>query len=159
MAIYPKCDHTLYSVLITKTKTLSNTFALIFIGFLFFSFFFGKLSTWSPFGHHHPPWSSSCSTTWYVLTLLTWHLWQRLVLRFHQLAKTKLGLSISPFLVIDDNSSQRYSMKYFRIHVACPSILPCVNVIDKFHKPKLVALAPPTYVLRVWIWKLAHMHR
>ena len=31
------------------------------------------------------------------------HLWQRLVLRFHQLSKTKLGLSISPFLVIDDN--------------------------------------------------------
>jgi len=35
MAIYPKCDHTLYGVLITKTKTLNNTFALIFIGFCF----------------------------------------------------------------------------------------------------------------------------
>jgi len=35
MAIYPKCDHTLYGVLITETKTLSNTFALISIGFCF----------------------------------------------------------------------------------------------------------------------------
>jgi len=33
--IYSKCDHTLYGVLITKTKTLSNTFALICIGFCF----------------------------------------------------------------------------------------------------------------------------
>ena len=31
------------------------------------------------------------------------HLVQGLVPRFHQLFKTKLGLSISPFLVIDDN--------------------------------------------------------
>jgi hypothetical protein len=23
--------------------------------------------------------------------------------------------------------------------------------MDKFHEPKMVALAPPTYVLRVWI--------
>jgi hypothetical protein len=35
MAIDPKCDHTLYGVLITKTKTMSNTFALISIGFCF----------------------------------------------------------------------------------------------------------------------------
>ena len=76
---------------------------------------------------------------------------QGLVHRFHQLSQTKLGLLVSPFLVIDDNSSQRYSMKYFRIHVACPSILPCVKDMDKFHKPELVTLAPPTYVLRVWI--------
>ena len=79
------------------------------------------------------------------------HLVQGLVPRFHQLSKTKLGLSISPFLVIDDNPSQRYSIKSLWIHVACPSILPCVKVIDKFHKPELVALAPPTYVLKVWI--------
>jgi hypothetical protein len=29
--------------------------------------------------------------------------------------------------------------------------LPCVKDLDKFHEPKLIALAPPTYVLRVWI--------
>jgi len=35
MTIYAKCDHTLYGVLITKTKTLSNTFASISKGFCF----------------------------------------------------------------------------------------------------------------------------
>jgi hypothetical protein len=29
--------------------------------------------------------------------------------------------------------------------------LPCVKDMDKLHEPELVALAPPTYVLRVWI--------
>jgi hypothetical protein len=47
--------------------------------------------------------------------------------------------------------SQRFSIKFFWIHVACPSILTCVKDMDKFHKPQLVAIAPPTYVLRVWI--------
>ena len=47
--------------------------------------------------------------------------------------------------------SQKYELKSFLIHVACPSFLPCVKDMDKFHEPKLVALAPPTYVLRVWI--------
>ena len=28
--------------------------------------------------------------------------------------------------------------------------LPCVKDLDKFHEPELVALAPTTYVLRVW---------
>ena len=32
--------------------------------------------------------------------------------------------------------------------------LPCVKNLDKFHEPKLVAFAPPTYVLRVWIKSL-----
>ena len=27
------------------------------------------------------------------------------------------------------------------------AILPCVKDLDKFYKPELVALAPPTYVL------------
>ena len=35
MAIDPKCDHTLCNVLTTKTKTLSNTFALINLVFIF----------------------------------------------------------------------------------------------------------------------------
>ena len=29
--------------------------------------------------------------------------------------------------------------------------LPCVQDMDKFHEPQMVAIAPPTYVLRVWI--------
>ena len=31
------------------------------------------------------------------------------------------------------------------------AFLPCVKDLDKFHEPELVALAPPTYALRVWI--------
>ena len=34
------------------------------------------------------------------------------------------------------------------------AFLPCVKDLDKFHEPPLVALAPPTYVLRVWIESL-----
>ena len=29
--------------------------------------------------------------------------------------------------------------------------LPFVKDMDKFHEPQMVAIAPPTYVLRVWI--------
>ena len=36
-------------------------------------------------------------------------------------------------------------------------LLPCVMDLDKFHEPELVALAPPTYVLKVWKEAL-HMH-
>ena len=32
-------------------------------------------------------------------------------------------------------------MKSFWIHVACPNILPCVKIMDKFHQPKLVVCA------------------
>jgi hypothetical protein len=31
------------------------------------------------------------------------------------------------------------------------AFLLCIKDLDKFHKPKLVALAPPTYVLKFWI--------
>ena len=31
------------------------------------------------------------------------------------------------------------------------AFLQCVKDLDKFYEPELVALAPPTYVLRVWI--------
>jgi hypothetical protein len=31
------------------------------------------------------------------------------------------------------------------------AFLSCVKDLDKFHEPELATLAPPTYVLRVWI--------
>ena len=34
-------------------------------------------------------------------------------------------------------------MKSFRIHVACPSILPCVKIMDKFHQPKFGSISSP----------------
>jgi hypothetical protein len=55
---------------------------------------------WSP----SSPWPSYSSTTWHVTYhFMSTHLAQWLVPRFHQLSKTKLGLSISSFLVMDDN--------------------------------------------------------
>ena len=34
-------------------------------------------------------------------------------------------------------------MKTFWIHVAYPSILPCVKVMDKFHKPEIGSISSP----------------
>ena len=100
-AIYPKRDHTLYNVLITKT----NPYLYLCLDLhrvLFFSFFFSKLSTWSS--------SHVAISSFHVINITIWvppcsslglhqpssyhHSWQRLVLRFHQLSKTKLGLSL-----------------------------------------------------------------
>jgi hypothetical protein len=33
------------------------------------------------------------------------------------------------------------------------AFLPCVKDLNKFHEPKLVALAPPTYVHRLELWE------
>jgi hypothetical protein len=53
------------------------------------------------------------------------------------ITKTKLGLSISPFLVIDDNHHKDMKWNQFSISIV---------------------LAPPTYVLP-WVWfNCAHMY-
>ena len=65
--------------------------------------------------------------------------------RFHQLSKTKLGLSISPFLVINDNLFIKiFNEIFFGFMLLAQAFLPCVEDLDKFHEPELVALAPPT---------------
>ena len=101
----------------------------------------------------------SCSITWHVPTSLSLHtLSIEVSTRVSSIIQNQtrafnlplFGNWWQPFL-------QRFSIKFSWIRVACPSILQCAKVMDKFHKPKLVAIAPPTYVLRVWIWKLAHM--
>ena len=65
-------------------------------------------------------WSSPSTMIILLLHHLAWdhpfmstHLVQGLVPRFHQLSKTKLGLSISPFLVIDDNPFTKIFNKIF----------------------------------------------
>jgi len=73
MAIYPKCDHTFYGVLITKTKTLNNTFALISIWFCF------SLSSFLSWALDHLVVIKNitmiifCSITWHVPTSLSLH--------------------------------------------------------------------------------------
>jgi hypothetical protein len=68
-----------------------------------------------------------------------------------QLLKPNKDLSISPFLVIDNNSTKMWKLRSFGFMLLAQAILPCVKDMDKFDEPKLVVLAPPTYVLRVWI--------
>jgi hypothetical protein len=47
---------------------------------------------------------------------------------------------------------QRYELKFkFKFMLLAQEFLPCVKDLDKFHEPQMVALAPPTYVRRVWI--------
>jgi hypothetical protein len=152
--------HTLWC-LKCQNKNLSYTFTLISLVFVFSSFF-SKCEAWSSSFHvhlhHHGP--LTCSTTWIGPPYLIHTIISKVSPRLHQLSKTKLGLSIFPFLVIDGNlfikifnenfrDSCCLPKKTFRIHVACPSILPYVKVMDKFYKPELVVLAPHTYVLRV----------
>ena len=39
----------------------------------------------------------------------------------------------------------------FESMLLAQAYLPCVKDMDKFHELHIVAIAPPTYVLRVWI--------
>jgi hypothetical protein len=56
----------------------------------------------------------SSSITWCIPTYVYISLMTKVsILRFHQLSKTKLGLSISPFLVIDDNLFTKIYNKIF----------------------------------------------
>jgi hypothetical protein len=106
-------------------------------------------------------WSSLGSTTWHgTYHFMSTHLAQWLVPRFSSIIQNQTRAFNLPLFgnwwqpIYED-----VMIKIFWIHVACPSILAYVKDMDKFHEPKLVAIAPFTYVLRVWIWKLAHMFR
>jgi hypothetical protein len=79
--------------------------------------------------------------------------------RFHQLSKTKLGLSISPFLVIDDNPSQRYELKSYWVHVACPSIFTMCKGFRQVSWTWIGSISSTYICAKSLDWKLAHMHR
>ena len=102
--IYTKCDHTFYSVLITKKNgPIDITFALS--PFYFSLSYFLSPGAWSSshvhtttidfisYGHLHP-WVPPRSFTWVGPSYLVIDLDARISPNiFHQLAKTKLGLS------------------------------------------------------------------
>ena len=141
-----------------QTKTLSNTFALISIGFCF------PLSSFPSWALDHLVVITiitmiiTCSITWHVPTSLSLHILRiEVSTRVSSIIQNQTRAFNLPFFGNWQHFLQRFSIKFSWIHVACPIILPCAKVMDKYHKPKLVAIAPPTYVLRVWIWKLAHM--
>jgi hypothetical protein len=113
MAINPKSlTPSIVSWVQNKNSVITYTFALSL--FLFFSFFFSKLSRWSSYAqhhHHHDP--SLGSTTWHeTYHFMSTHLAQWLVLRFHQLSKTKLGL-LPP--LVEETACPRSSTQRMRL--------------------------------------------
>jgi hypothetical protein len=83
--------------------------------------------------------------------------WQRLVLGFNQLSKTKLGFSISPFLVIYDNLFTKIFNKIFLDSCFLPKHITMFKDYGQVSSIQIGIISSP-YVLRVWIWKLAHMY-
>ena len=87
-----------------------------------------------------------------------------------QLQKSNLGLSISLFLLIDDNhtkigiklkiqASTSHKCKFLTWlgpYVAYPAWTTWEG-LDKFHKIQLGSVSPPTYVLAWFGFKLSHM--
>ena len=106
--IYPKCDHNLYSVSITKNKMALWISPLPWAHFIFLFLLFKSQSLiitcvhtitmiFISCGHLHP-WVPPSSFTWIGPSYLVTHLDARISPnRFHQLAKTKLGLSESQY--------------------------------------------------------------
>ena len=112
---------TLSIVSLSLNKIPNYTFALISIGFCFS---LSSFPSWALDHHHMWPF-----TSFHVINITIWvppcsslglhqpssyhNSWQMLVHRFHPLSKIKLGLSISPFLVIDDNLFTKIFNKIF----------------------------------------------
>jgi hypothetical protein len=67
-------------------------------------------------------------------------------------------LSISPFLVIDDNYTKIWKLSSFGFMLLAQAILPCVNDFGQVPQTRIGTISSPTYVL-VYGLKLAHMHR
>ena len=53
--------------------------------------------------------------------------------------------------VIDDNSTKIWKLSSFGFMLLAQAILPCVNDFGQYHKPEIVVLAPPIYVLECWV--------
>ena len=69
-----------------------------------------------------------------------------------QLPKPHKDLSISPFLVIDDNSTKIWKLSSLDSCCLPKQFYHVKMILDKYHKPKMVVLAPPTYVLECLFW-------
>ena len=118
-----------------------------------------------------PPWTSSCSTTWIGPSNLVTHLDARISPnRFHQLAKTKLGLSptcrsvglwVPPVSLRFESrfptTIEIQSSPFIQINLN----LSCLSkhyvhelYLDKLHKFGLVVISSP-YICARWVWNKA----
>jgi hypothetical protein len=76
-----------------------------------------------------------------------------------QLPKPNKDLSISPFLVIDDNSTKIWKLSSFGLYATYPTFKLYVRIWISTIKSNLVVITLPTYVLKWFGFKLAHMHK
>ena len=100
------------------------------------------------------PWTSPWSITWIGPPFLIHTLRSKVSPRFHQLSKTKLGLLISPFLVIDDNPFTKIFNKFFLDSCHLPKHITMCKDYGQVSSTQFGSISFLTYVLRVWIWKL-----
>ena len=76
-----------------------------------------------------------------------------------QLPKPIKDLSISLFLVIDDNSTKIWKLSTFRFMLLAQAILPCVNNFGQVPQTQIGSISSPYICARVFGLKLAHIHR
>ena len=76
-----------------------------------------------------------------------------------QLPKPNKDLSISPFLVIDDNSTKVWKLSSNGFELLAQAILPCVNDFGQVPQTQIGIISSPYICVRVFGLKLAHIHR
>ena len=76
-----------------------------------------------------------------------------------QLPKPNKDLSISPFLVIDDNSTKIWKLSSFGFMLLAQAILPCENDFGQVPQTRNGSISSPYICASVFNLKLAHMHR
>ena len=75
-----------------------------------------------------------------------------------QLPKPHKDLSISSFLVIDDNSTKIWKLSSFGFMLLSQAILPCVNNFGQVLQTRIGSISSPYICASVFGLKLAHMH-
>ena len=76
-----------------------------------------------------------------------------------QLPKPNNDLSISLFLLIDDNSTKIWKLSSNGFELLAQAILSCVNDFGQVPQTRNGSISSPDICARVFGLKLAHMHR
>jgi hypothetical protein len=75
-----------------------------------------------------------------------------------QLPKPNKDLSISFFLVIDDNSTKIWKLSTFGFMLLAQAILPCVNDFGQVLQTQISSISCPCICAIVFGSKFSHMH-
>ena len=68
-----------------------------------------------------------------------------------QLPKPNKDLLVSPFLVIDDNSTKIWNLSSIGFMLLAQAILPCVNNFGQVPQTRIGSISSPYICARVWI--------